>query len=557
MSSTLEQKLNEFRDVFSREFDSTLADLNELWENLKSSGDLVHLKTFRFEIHSLKGSSSTLNFLKLSALLEKIEQHLVDNEANLAALNSINSHIDSLMAELSRGAQLSPCPLLEIINFAKQSSQVSVQKLKPSANDISLKSHRDISIAIVDSDEGAGTLLSRLLTTFGFECSHFCSLNQLTDVLEKQSFSIAILDLPACEDASTELFSFAKTLQQQAIDVFIISSLDTFDARLLAIRANVSDYLLKPVNVTNLVTKIRKNFKIDLVRPYRILLLDDQLVVGRFYKTLLETQGIEVVALTSADQIMAALESFPPDIFLLDMHMPDVNGLEVAKLIRQQSKYDYVPIVFLTDDNDINTKLLALECGADDVIPKQTPPDLILQQIDSRIQRSQQVRYLASRDSLTGVLNHGQIMDAAAHALRLATRHIKPVVLVMIDLDYFKQVNDSYGHMGGDKVLVSLGQLLLQSVRETDFVGRYGGEEFMVVFSDADCEVIEHKMQSILTAFRHIDFNVNDKQFNCTFSVGLASSENYDKLSELIAAADAALYQAKAAGRNQICVDTP
>jgi diguanylate cyclase (GGDEF)-like protein len=555
VSSILEQKLIEFREVFSQELKASLTDLLNLWQNCKDSDELTDLKTFRFEIHSLKGSSGTLNFSNLSDALDKIERHLAKNESLLSEINTISAQVDSLMTELVRSADLSPNPLLEIVVPVEQSNSMALQRLKPSANDISLQSHRNISIAIVDSDEDMGILMSKLLTTFGFVTSHFSSINQLSRALNKQSFSIAIVDLPLSANASAEIFKFAKMLQHQGIDVFIISSLDTFDARLLAIRAKVSDYLLKPVNVTNLVTKIRKNFKIDLVRPYRILLLDDQLEVGNFYKTLLETQGIEVIALTQAEQIMAALESFPPDIFLLDMHMPGVSGLEVAKLIRQQPKYDYVPIIFLTADNNINTKLLALECGADDVIPKQTAPDLILQQLDSRIQRSQQVRYLASRDSLTGVLNHGQIMDAAAHALRLAARHIKPVVLVMIDLDYFKQVNDSYGHMGGDKVLVSLGQLLLQSVRETDFVGRYGGEEFMIVFSDADCEVIENKMESILAAFRHIDFNVNEQVFNCNFSAGLASSENYEKLSELIAAADAALYRAKAAGRNQISVD--
>jgi diguanylate cyclase (GGDEF)-like protein len=261
------------------------------------------------------------------------------------------------------------------------------------------------------------------------------------------------------------------------------------------------------------------------------------------------------LAISQAESIMAELESFHPDVFLLDMHMPNINGLEVARLLRQQTKYDYVPIIFLTDDDDINIKLEVLQCGADDVIPKNTPPKLIVQQVDSRIQRGQEIRYLASRDSLTGVLNHGQIMDAAAHSLRLSSRQKKPTIVVMIDLDNFKAVNDKYGHLGGDKVLISLGQLLLQSVRDTDYVGRYGGEEFMVVFSDADPSVIEHKMNNILTAFLHINYTVAKQSFHCSFSAGLASSTNHEKLSELISSADVALYKAKNAGRSQICVD--
>jgi diguanylate cyclase (GGDEF)-like protein len=304
-----------------------------------------------------------------------------------------------------------------------------------------------------------------------------------------------------------------------------------------------------------LVSKIRKNFKIDLIRPYRILLLDDQALVGDFYKTLLEDEGVEVLAISEAESIMAELESFHPDVFLLDMHMPNINGLEVAKLLRQQTKYDYIPIIFLTADDDINTKLEVLQCGADDVIPKNTPPKLIVQQVDSRIQRGQEIRYLASRDSLTGVFNHGQIMDAAAHSLRLSLRQDKPTIIVMIDLDNFKNVNDKYGHLAGDKVLISLGQLLLQSVRDTDYVGRYGGEEFMVVFSDANPSVIESKINSILASFLQIDYTVAKQVFHCSFSAGLASSTNYEKLSELISSADAALYKAKNAGRSRICVD--
>ena len=146
-------------------------------------------------------------------------------------------------------------------------------------------------------------------------------------------------------------------------------------------------------------------------------------------------------------------------------------------------------------------------------------------------------------------------MEAAAHAMRLTSRQEKPTVVVMIDLDHFKDVNDKYGHVSGDKVLISLGQLLIQSVRDTDHVGRYGGEEFMVVFSNATPEVIESKMNKILTAFLHINYTVDKQSFNCSFSAGLASSNHHEKLSELISSADAALYQAKEAGRSKICVD--
>ncbi|MGO4893501.1 diguanylate cyclase [Flavobacterium sp. W21_SRS_FM6] len=553
----LEQKINEFRQVFSQELSQRLIQLEGLWRIAQHTQVVANFKAFRFEVHSLKGSSAALNYIKLSELLGQIEQHVANCETHELDLSVMTPLIDLLIKKLMALSEQVPNPLLTVHQaITASSSPVSLTEINDETVNTNLKSHREISIAIVDEDNAVGSFLTKLLSTFGFVITHYSSVQQLKKGLESTSYRLVLLDLATPETDNTEVFNLAKTLTQYDTDVFILSSHDSFDARLFSVRAEVNDFLLKPVNITSLVSKIRKNFKIDLIRPYKILLLDDQAAVGVFYKTLLESQGIDVLVLTQANQIMTSLESFHPDIFLLDMHMPEINGFEVAKLIRQQAKYDYVPVIFLTADNDIMSKIAALEAGADDVIPKDTSPELILRQLDSRIQRSQQIRFAASRDSLTGVLNHGQIMEAASHAMRMASRHIKPIVVVMIDLDNFKKVNDTYGHIGGDKVLVSLGQLIQQSIRETDYVGRYGGEEFLVVFSDADSATIERKMNNILTAFQAINFTVNEFDFTCSFSAGLASSENYDKLSELIGAADAALYQAKGAGKKQIWVDS-
>jgi diguanylate cyclase (GGDEF)-like protein len=482
-----------------------------------------------------------------------IEEEVGPCEDKINNLKSVIPFIDRHMNSIIEASRNNPNPLLVLKEESPSLGELRESPRKK--EDITSQSYRDISIALLDDNETTSAVHAKLLTGFGFTISQFNSIEQLEKVLEQQKFNIVLLDTDNSTDKPEQMFQFAARLKKINTDVFVLSSSSSFENRLAAVRAEVNEYLLKPVNITTLVSKIRKNFKIDLIRPYRILLLDDQASVGIFYKTLLEDEHVEVLAISQAETIMTELESFHPDVFLLDMHMPNISGLEVAQLLRQQAKYDYVPIIFLTADEDINTKLQVLECGADDVIPKNTSPSLIVQQVDSRIQRGQEIRYLASRDSLTGVLNHGQIMDAAAHALRMASRQQKPTVVVMIDLDYFKKVNDQYGHGGGDKVLISLGQLLLQSVRDTDYVGRYGGEEFMVVFSDADVNVIENKMNNILTAFLQINYTVAEQSFNCSFSAGLASSLHHDKLSELISSADGALYKAKEAGRSKVCVE--
>lgn len=553
MSSILEQKLAEFRITFIAEFEDKIAALIKLWSEARKTQHIETIKQFRFEIHSLRGSSGTLNFKILSDRLGMIEEEVAPCEEQINQFKDIIPFIDRHMNAFIEASGQDPNPLLELSKTPDSLGKLREPQKKN--DEITAQSYRDINIALIDDNQATAELHSKLLAGFGFSIRLFNSIEKLEQLLATEKFNLVLIDIDNKIDQSDEIFSYALQLRSFGIDVFVLSSSSSFENRLAAVRSKVNEYLLKPVNITTLVSKIRKNFKLDLIRPYRILLLDDQASIGIFYKSLLEDEHVEVLAINQAESIMAELESFHPDVFLLDMHMPNISGLEIARLLRQQSKYDYVPIIFLTSDDDINTKLEVLECGADDVIPKNTPPNIIVQQVNSRIQRGQEIRYLASRDSLTGVLNHGQIMDAAAHALRLASRHQKPTVIVMIDLDHFKDVNDKYGHVGGDKVLISLGQLLLQSVRDTDYVGRYGGEEFMVVFSDTDASIIENKLNNILTAFLQINFSVADKSFHCSFSAGLASSTHHEKLSELISSADAALYKAKESGRSRICMD--
>tara|TARA_R110002167_G_scaffold150028_3_gene343649 strand:+ start:1737 stop:3413 length:1677 start_codon:yes stop_codon:yes gene_type:complete len=554
MSSKLEQKLAEFRITFIAEFNDKLAVLIKLWSEARTSQSSDSIKQFRFEIHSLRGSSGTLNFKTLSDRLGMIEEEVAPCEVQTNNFKNVIPFIDRHMHSIIEASKNNPNPLLVLRDAPDSLGEL--REPQKNKEEITTQSYRDIKIALIDDNDATLTIHAKLLAGFGFTICQCKSIKQLQEEFKQQTFNLVLIDTDNSIDQSEEMFAYAAELRLSGIDVFILSSSSSFENRLAAVRSKANEYLLKPVNITTLVSKIRKNFKLDLVRPYRILLLDDQASVSIFYKALLEDEHVEVLAINHAELIMTELDSFHPDVFLLDMHMPNISGLEVARLLRQQSKYDYVPIIFLTADEDINTKLEVLECGADDVIPKNTPPNLIVKQVDSRIQRGQEIRYLASRDSLTGVLNHGQIMDAAAHALRLASRQQKPTVVVMIDLDHFKGVNDKYGHVAGDKVLISLGQLLMQSVRDTDYVGRYGGEEFMVVFSDTDPNIIESKMNDILTAFLQITYTIAEQPFNCSFSAGLASSTHHQKLSELVSSADAALYAAKKAGRSRICVDT-
>ena len=548
---SLEQKLVALREKFREDFNAELKKLVTYWQDARV-GDSEALKQFHFNVHSIKGSSGALSLTKLSQLMHDMEAVVKPCLEGAPLTADGTTLVDGLMNQLIAASNNNENSFLQLQTDKPEKASIEIKLPSELALPTEQLSYNEINIALVDDDRSVGEMMQKLLAGFSFNVKYYSSLSSFRAELASNGFHLVLLDLIMPDCTEQDVFSCVGELNRLNIKVFILSSIGTFESRLAAVRAQVSDYLLKPVSITHLVTKIRKALKLDLVRPFRVLLLDDQETVCRFYKEVLEKQGCQVVALKEVEQLLNVLESFVPDIFLLDMYMPNASGLEIARVLRQQSKYDYVPILFLTSDNQIKTKLEALSSGADDVITKETSAELIISQVVSRVSRGQEVRYIASRDSLTGTLNHGQIMDAAAHAIRLSTRSTKPLIVVMIDLDKFKSVNDKYGHAGGDKVLMGLGQLLLQSVRQTDFVGRYGGEEFMLVFPDGEMEAVHNKVDAMRDAFSKIIFNVSGSCFHVTLSAGVASSANHQGLSELIAAADAALYEAKDAGRNCI-----
>jgi diguanylate cyclase (GGDEF)-like protein len=274
--------------------------------------------------------------------------------------------------------------------------------------------------------------------------------------------------------------------------------------------------------------------------------------MGTFYKTMLEQVGCDVTFFASAQELFTVLDDLAPDMFLLDMMMPDVDGLEVAQMIRQEHKFDFAPILFITGDEQVESRLAAIDAGADDVISKMTPIKTITHQILTRLARASKVSAFVAKDALTGVLNHSQIVERANQTIRSLNRRNSQATIAVIDVDHFKRVNDNHGHIVGDKVLCALGQLLSNSVRETDIVGRYGGEEFVIVFDDCSVDDAANKVQLIKDIFGSMRFQGNNAEFIVTFSAGLVDLGSFDSVMPAIAAADKALYKAKHDGRNKV-----
>jgi diguanylate cyclase (GGDEF)-like protein len=521
-----------------------------LWADARKQKSLALLEPFRYNINAMAQSVATFALFELQSLLYDINQACEGAKNEKMTMAESISAIDAMMNKLISAAKKDPNPLL----LESDNPFAALNELDN--NKAAGKQSRKPSIAIVDDDKASSLAIASLIEEFNFQVDYFESIKDFKAAISdiNQQPDLVMLDIAMPEISMEQVFEYAKQLTHRGVKVVSYSGTFSLETRLAAVRAGVVDFIVKPMAILGIIEKLNRVLQLQKTRAYRVLFVDDQQAMGEFYQTLLEEADCEVYFSSSVEHMFDNLDDFYPDLFLLDMNMPEVNGLEVAKIIRQQKEYDFTPIVFLTADEQLETKLAALNSGADDVIAKSTPPALVVKQLLTRLSRALAIKDFVSKDTLTGVLNHGEIMEAAMNSFRLSQRQKSPVSVAMLDLDHFKAVNDTFGHAAGDKVLSGLGQLLKRSLRNTDYIGRYGGEEFMLVFVGATPNDAMLKLNHIREAFELVDFEAKGQQFRVTFSAGIVDLGNNMSLPHAINQADQALYKSKEAGRNAVTI---
>ena len=195
--------------------------------------------------------------------------------------------------------------------------------------------------------------------------------------------------------------------------------------------------------------------------------------------------------------------------------------------------------------------------GADAFLTKPIGSEHLIASITHRVERTRAVRFFMERDSLTGLLNHNNLMDQLDREITRSTRTGGEICFVMLDLDNFKKVNDTYGHLTGDRVLKGLARILQERLRSTDIIGRYGGEEFGIIFPNTSLENGKDLMNELREDFGRTPQYCEDTPFYVTFSCGIAAYPNFEKAVTISEAADRALYRAKEEGRNRVVLSKP
>ena len=295
-----------------------------------------------------------------------------------------------------------------------------------------------------------------------------------------------------------------------------------------------------------------------------VLIADDDPVSRRLLQVSLSNAGYQVVTTADGAEALRILnERDSPRLAVLDWMMPLVDGVEVCRVVRLSAREPYLYIILLTAKGHQTEIIEGLEAGADDYITK--PFDLqelkarlragkrILELQQQLVSAREQLRIQATHDSLTGLFNRPAVLEALEREVIRSNREKHPMSVIMADLDHFKDINDTYGHQAGDAVLQEMAQRMLSSFRAYDFVGRYGGEEFLVVVPSAELAMAVELAERLRQHISAQPVNFGGTMIPVTVSLGVATTTaDSNQPVQLLHQADEALYAAKRAGRNRV-----
>jgi len=335
--------------------------------------------------------------------------------------------------------------------------------------------------------------------------------------------------------------------------VLVISVLAELVDKVEAILCGADGYFEKPVEWDALLRRLRMLLGRDRVAAPRVLSVEDDPQQAAFLRVVLESAGYEFRVCPDPTTLEHDLLSFRPDLLLMDLLLPTMAGHTLTRYLRQHDVHASLPIVVCTTQGHPEARVEAVRAGADDFLLKPVEPGLLLSTVAARIERARFLRTLVERDGLTGLLTHTAFLERARAMVGRRARDPGFVCAwVMIDLDEFKAVNDRHGHPAGDRVLASLAALLRRRLRQSDVMGRYGGEEFAVLVEGLAEDDAIRLVQRLLQEFCLLVHRAPEGgTFSVSFSAGVALLETPD-LERWLTRADAALLAAKRGGRRQV-----
>ena len=516
-----------------------LEAIEELLKRLaKAPGEVTIMRDLNRQFHWLAGSGGIYGFAQITKVGlhgEQLCEQLVQAGRPITKVewDKCKALLDALKAAFSLG---------------EDDQRITMQRELPRLQD------EAVDIVVIDGDQANFLMLTRILEEHGMliRSARFGAAG-FQAITEKMPRAI-IIGLPLPDGNGYEIVDQVRQLHRgEEPVIFMVSKEAGFIDKVQAIHCGADGYFEVPVDWELMSARLK--YLLDRNKPemYKILSVEDDPDQGEFIKAVLESGGYDIQVCEDPMNFEEALLSTQPDLVLLDIMLPGVTGFELARFLRQDERYATLPILFLSTQNQLDAHVESARAGGDDHLIKPIAPTLLLSAVASRLERARFLKNLLHRDGLTRLLTHGAFMESANAVVSQCKRNLnKLACLIILDLDRFQNINSRYGYVTGDKVLTCLAALLRQRVRQSDKVGRYGGEELIVIVEDLEEHDAVKLATRLLEDFSSIEHRAPDgSSFKATFSAGLALFDpKVMDLERWRRLAEQALTAAKAGGRN-------
>ena len=411
-------------------------------------------------------------------------------------------------------------------------------------------------LLIVEEDTELAQRLVMEAVSWGMHADSVNNLAAARVIIQNTHPDLVVLDL-SFSDSSNDGMVLLKELsgQNPPLPAIVLTERDSFSDRVEVARMGACAFLRKPMQPSQVMEAVNQVLQQNFNPKFKILAVDDDQQILATLETLLQPLGFKLITLNDSLELWEVLETTAPDLLVLDVDMPNVNGIELCKVIRNDPKWNSLPVIFLSSHTDLETIQQVFGVGADDYLNKPIEGQELVTRIFNRLQRIQVLRSIAEKDLLTGVANRRKCTQDMERLLRMANRYNQNLCFAILDLDYFKEINDVHGHACGDKVLQRFGKLLSQNFRSEDVVARWGGEEFAICMYGIAKSVALKRLNQLRESFRQEEFDGKDgKKFRLSFSAGLVQyPQDGNDWPSLYRHADLALYEAKLGGRDRVC----
>jgi diguanylate cyclase (GGDEF)-like protein len=530
----LRSRMDVLREEYARELPNKLDELESLIETAKSRPEATG--SAASGAHRLRGTAGAYGFKLVGTLAGHIEDLLCEYEAS-------PSHVRrDLWNEIGRA-------LID----ARLASKAPESRARVTS--MPTGSPQGGAFLFVDDDADARRtatallkkqLLDVVVASSGPEALHKAASTKLV---------AAIIDVHLGEESGFDLCAQLRALpHNEDLPLVVVSADQSVATRVAATHAGASLFIEKPFQEEAFSMAVQQLLDEAVAHRSRVLILEDDRAFSDHAELLLQAQNLETRAIANPAALPETLETFQPDLLLLDIELSNTSGVDICRALRMSLKWQTLPILMMTAHVDDDTRIESFRAGANDFISKPVLEEEFYARVDVQLMHARLLRERAERDPLSGLLLRRPFIEAFEQRLSESRRYERPLALAIIDIDRFKQVNDQFGHATGDAVIAGLGQLLRQRFRNEDLRCRWGGEEFIVVLPGQDAGLLERALGRVLLEFSEMEFTAgNGEQFSVSASAGVASHPD-DGLSAqaLIRRADGRLYQAKRDGRNRI-----